>query len=65
MDSSETRREDTSGRVGRRAVLRAAAGTVALGGFVGSASAFEGDDGNITGPADFPRATTRGHFDIH
>lgn len=64
MHSSDAH-TDTTSRIGRRGVLRAIAGTVALGGFVGSASAFEGDDGGITGPADFPRVTTRGHFDIH
>lgn len=56
---------DTPNRIGRRAFLRATAATAAVGGFAGSASAFEGDDGDITGAADFPRATTRGHFDIH
>ncbi|WP_276301061.1 esterase/lipase family protein [Halorussus lipolyticus] len=52
-------------RATRRAVLRGTAVAAGLAGFAGSASAFEGDDGDITGPADFPRATTRGHFDIH
>ncbi|WP_128478237.1 esterase/lipase family protein [Halorussus pelagicus] len=65
MHSSAEQDATTSNRVGRRTVLRAAAGTVALGAVVGSASAFGGDDGNITGAEDFPRATTRGHFDIH
>ncbi|MHB9288234.1 esterase/lipase family protein [Halobacteriales archaeon Cl-PHB] len=55
------------GCIDRRTLLRstAAAGVAALGvGTMGSAAAFSGDDGDITGPADFPRATTRGHFDI-
>jgi hypothetical protein len=31
----------------------------------GQAAAFDGDDGDIVGAQDYPRATTRGHFDIH
>ncbi|WP_135826158.1 DUF726 domain-containing protein [Halorussus ruber] len=49
----------------RRAVLRGTAVAAGLAGFAGSASAFSGDDGDISGSWDFPRATTRGHFDIH
>jgi len=53
----------------RRAALRTAgAGALALcgiGGLAGSTAAFDGDDGDITGAEDYPRATTRGHFDIH
>ncbi len=57
----------TGARIDRRTFLRGsvAAGVTALGvGGVGTAAAFSGDDGDITGPADFPRATTRDHFDI-
>ena len=53
----------------RRQFLRTAAtaaiGIGGLGAATGSAAAFSGDDGDITGPSDFPRVTTRGHFDIH
>ncbi|WP_435154340.1 esterase/lipase family protein [Haladaptatus sp. DFWS20] len=53
-------------RVSRRTVLRGTAtAAVGLAGVAGTAAGFEGDDGDIVGPADFPRATTRGHFDIH
>lgn len=49
----------------RRRFLAGAAGAVAgVAGLSGTASAFEGDDGDIEGAADYPRATTRGHFDI-
>src|SRR6056297_1835560 len=65
MRSPDSQRHGASSRIGRRTFLRGTAATVGLAGFVGSASAFEGDDGDITGAADFPRATTRGHFDIH
>lgn len=57
------------GAVDRRTVLRGTGGAlVALGGLAGatgSAVAFEGDDGDVTGADDYPRATTRDHFDIH
>jgi pimeloyl-ACP methyl ester carboxylesterase len=53
-------------RMSRRTVLKGAAtAAVGLAGFTGSVAGFEGDDGDIVGPADFPRATTRGHFDIN
>lgn len=47
-----------------RAVTTAAVGATGLGAASTSGAAFSGDDGDFTGPADFPRATTRGHFDI-
>ncbi len=57
---------DSNRRFSRRTILRGTAtAAVGLAGVAGTAAGFEGDDGNITGPADFPRATTRGHFDIH
>lgn len=66
--ADEHGRAETTG-IDRRTLLRGAGaatvGLTGIAGFAGSASAFEGDDGDITGPADFPRATTRGHFDIH
>lgn len=65
MRSSASQSRDESNRVDRRTVLRGAAVTVGLTGIAGSASAFSGDDGDITGPSDYPRVTTRGHFDIH
>ncbi|WP_132058388.1 lipase family alpha/beta hydrolase [Halorussus amylolyticus] len=66
MDSDDHRENGPeTTRIGRRTVLRGGAAAVGLAGFAGSAAAFDGDDGDITGPADFPRATTRGHFDIH
>lgn len=50
----------------RRGFLAGAAGaTAGVVGLAGSAAAFDGDDGDITGPWDYPRATTRGHFEIH
>lgn len=68
MRSSDGRSEEdaeSNRTVGRRTVLRGTAAAAGLAGFAGSASAFSGDDGDITGSWDFPRATTRGHFDIH
>ncbi len=50
----------------RRTMLKGTAtAAVGLVGLTGTAAGFQGDDGNITGSADFPRATTRGHFDIN
>ncbi|WP_267641159.1 esterase/lipase family protein [Haloarchaeobius amylolyticus] len=50
----------------RRRFLKATTATaVGLVGLTGTAAAFDGDDGDIQGDPDFPRATTRGHFDIH
>ena len=53
----------------RRGFLRLAgattAGLLGVGAATGQAAAFDGDDGDITGASDYPRATTRGHFDIH
>ncbi|SIR17007.1 Protein of unknown function [Haladaptatus litoreus] len=66
MVDNTTSDTDSNYRVSRRTVLRGTAtAAVGLAGVAGTAAGFEGDDGNIVGPADFPRATTRGHFDIH
>ncbi len=66
MSRESGRASDSTALVSRRRVL---AGTVAavggVAGLSGTAAAFSGDDGDIQGAADYPRATTRGHFDIH
>lgn len=53
----------------RRTLLRATgASTLAIAGVGAVAStpaALKGDDGDITGAQDYPRVTTRGHFEIH
>ena len=63
------RGEDTARGTDRRDFLRTAGATaLAAGGLAataGQAAAFDGDDGDIQGAPDYPRATTRGHFDIH
>jgi hypothetical protein len=55
--------------IDRRSVLRRGGAAVAalcgVAGAAGTAAAFGGDDGDVTGAPDYPRATTRGHFDIH
>jgi hypothetical protein len=66
-DIRHSRGTDTT--LSRRTIIRTVGGaTVAAGGLAattGQAAAFDGDDGDIEGAPDYPRATTRGHFDIH
>jgi len=68
MPSNGTRQSPATPISRRTAIRRAAGGVAALtgiAGLAGTAGAFDGDDGDISGAADYPRATTRGHFDIH
>jgi len=70
MGHDDTQRDKgTETGTNRRGFLRTA-GTTAiaaggLGAATGQVAAFDGDDGDIQGAPDYPRATTRGHFDIH
>lgn len=55
-------------QVSRRRFLRTAGATAAVGagavGATNSAAAISKGDGGLSGPDDFPRYSTRGHFDI-
>ncbi|GAB3690842.1 hypothetical protein GCM10028857_27620 [Salinarchaeum chitinilyticum] len=64
-DTHTGKLESTDRRTTLRLIGGAAATVTGLAGVSAAASAFNGDDGDVTGSADYPRVTTRDHFDVH